>query len=757
MFIYPKILKDRGVTEDALKAAFDKPVEEMSDKPKALRRLIVDRICDGRDSQIKNWRAISAIDKAYDVAHSQLAPTLIRDITSHDYTPKQVFEKLEAYGLEQAGSTMLDLERDEHGGYKDNKIESPSFFKVLVPLVKAYVTIRLAKLFGDNNTFPLLKYSARRYTAENRIRAEIVTDMVNTMASNYGYKSTMRQAIFQMLMYSNCLQFPREVWHSDKQLNEQGDVVKTREGIRYHTPRPERTFFDRHYPTSSFNTDTGCEWAGYWQVERFGAVSGNKNYWNTDRIKKSVGENADFFQTAVYKQYFTELYPCGMKWPDSTAGGPNSQDREGDAAYYTTNEDDKAVVITTFYMKLCPKDWDLGDYDYKIWFRFIIANDDKIIFAQPILYPPVIYWGYDADMNRVTSPSMALEVLPWQDHTGNVISQILLSSKQNLANAVFFDKNIVSADVLNQMSNKRESQLRGINFVPFDSMKDFRAGLDSKSAFHEFRFSKHDIGELTGTLSTIISIMERLLVMSAQEIGGAASHEQSAREVAIIAGNTGTRVAYTGTFIDDAKSAWRRQIYYAIMAYMEENFPSQIDPNTFQDAKKVMLSMGIEVSDEPYGYGSSTVGIKVEKSKLKLEGFAEDRDVVNRLHEPAIATVMFQTLGMIASNQMLAEQVGPAKILEGFTMAAHLAGAPPDWELEPSEDSSKLNNAQEIAEQLKGMINQIVQEAAGQAVDAVTEPIQSNTGKIEEISTVLGQLLEAVGSAPPVPQGNTPL
>ena len=55
------------------------------------------------------------------------------------------------------------------------------------------------------------------------------------------------------------------------------------------------------------------------------------------------------------------------------------------------------------------------------------------------------------------------------------------------------------------------------------------------------------------------------------------------------------------------------------------------------------------------------------------------------------------------------------------------------------------------------MINQIVQEAAGQAVDAVTEPIQSNTGKIEEISTVLGKLLEAVGSAPPVPQGNTPL
>ncbi len=751
MFIYSKNLEKAGVTEAALKKAFDKPKRDLAEKHAALQKLIISRIQDGRDSSIKNWRAISAIDAAYDSAHSQITPTLVREILQHDFTPKRVFEKLEAYGLQREAAAMLDLERTAGGEFKEGEVEQPSFFKVMVPLVKAYVTIRLAKLFNDRNIFPMLKYTARQFTAENRIRAEIVTDMVSGIASNYGYKATMRQSILQMLLYSNCLMFPREVWHKDMQEDENGKETRVREGIRYHTPRPERTFFDRHYPTTSFNTDSGCEWAGYWQVEKFGAIVGNKNYYNNGKI--SATEN--FFELANYKQYFSEVYPCTVKWPGTSSGILSKQDRESDVSYHVTNDVDKAVIITTFYMKLNPKEWDLGDYDYKVWFRFILANDDRIIFAQPMLYSPVIYWGYDADMNRVTSSSMALEVIPWQDHLGNSLSQILLSSKQNLANAIFFDKNIVGPEVLESLKNKRESQLRSLNFVPFDSLKNFRAGVDTKNAFHEFRFSQHNIAELTNTISTIISIMERLLVMSAQEIGGAATHEQSAREVAIIAGNTGNRVQYTGTFVDDAISAWKKQLYYASMAYMKDNFPSQINPTLFPDAHRILTEMGFEVTEQ--GNGSNFIGITANTEKLKLTGFADDRDSVNRLQEPAIATVMFQTLAAIAANPMLAEQIGPAKILEGYNMAAQMAGAPPDWKLEPSEEGEQISKAREFAQQLQQMVDQISQQAASQATEAVGSAVQDNSEQINEMGAVLQQLLQAVGQAPPVPDGETPL
>ena len=341
-------------------------------------------------------------------------------------------------------------------------------------------------------------------------------------------------------------------------------------------------------------------------------------------------------------------------------------------AYYSgTNDLDKAVFVTEYFERLVPKDYGLGNYDSPVWFRFVMASDDTVMYAEPLAYSPVVYFGYDADDARCRNASMALEILPWQDHLGNVLSQILLTIKQNLANVIFYDKNIVDADNIQGLQNSGETMFRGLNFVGYDSFKNNRAGLDVSQAFKPVQLHFASTAELTGTISTIISILERVLVMSAQEIGATASHQQSAQEIRTISDNTSTRVAYTGAFIDDAIDAWKRQMYEASMAYMDQNYASQVSTD-IANLPKVLTSLGME-SEE--GSPGKTV-VKGKLDALLLDGFASQRDGPDRGSDSQTATVLMQTVQAVAANPLLAQSVGVPVILQLLSQAARLGGAP---------------------------------------------------------------------------------
>ena len=195
---------------------------------------------------------------------------------------------------------------------------------------------------------------------------------------------------------------------------------------------------------------------------RYGDIRDNDLFWN----KKQIGFGQNWFDAEVSGNYFKEIAPCYMKFPN--AGGRTAKyDRQKMAALYTHHHKDKAVFATTIFMKIKPSDYGMGDYKQKIWFRFIVASDDTIIWAEPFPYSPTLFCGYDVDEERADNPSMALEIIPFQDHIGNILSQIILSIKQNLANAVFYDSNIVTEDVLKTISSKNAArhQLRPLRFT----------------------------------------------------------------------------------------------------------------------------------------------------------------------------------------------------------------------------------------------------------------------------------------------------
>lgn len=728
--ISPATFTKHKCDSESLKKHFDKPSSEYADGPKRLVNIIRTRCQDGRIMNFRDYRIYAAIDMAYDAPFNQVTPTLVRNLIDKNTSYEETLKAVKAWGLTQCN--LFCNRTNPLNGKVETVFNAPTFFQVLVPLVKSYVTIRLAKLFNDRNNTPLFKYEALKDTARNRVACEVVTDLMQAMTTQFGYSSDLRNAIFKTLMYSICLQFPREAWYHEKQEQTDGSTKTEREGLRYVQPHPTRMFWDQFYGVSTFNTNSGCEYAGYWSIRRFGELYANKLLWNRDK----VGIGTNWFEHSMAGTYFTEVYPCTMSYPAIMP--ERDTDRETRAYYSGTNDLDKAVFVTEVFQKLVPKDYGLGTYESPVWFRFLMASDDTVMWAEPLAYTPVVYFGYDADDARSRNPSMALEILPWQDHLGNVLSQILLTTKQNLANVVFYDTNIVDKTEVEKLQNSGELLYRGLNLVGFDSFKNNRAGLDAGKAFEPVMLPKMSTGELTNTISTIISILERLLVMSAQEIGSAASHQQSAQEIRTISDNTSTRVAYTGAFIDDAIDAWKRQLYEASLAYMDRKYASQVSTD-IPELDKVLDALGMTKKE----VSPSKTSVEGTLDKLTLEGFASQRDGPDRGSDTQTATVLMQTVQAVAGNPLLAQSVGVPTILQLLSQAARLGGAPKDFELRASPEA-QAQAQQPSAEEILKIVND---QLGKPLVDALTAQKQQTEQAMAQLSQQTADALGQVGQA----------
>ena len=207
-------------------------------------------------------------------------------------------------------------------GEPANALNLPRFYQIFVPVVKAYVTIRWARIFNDRNLVPLFKFEPQKSTQENRVKGEVVTDRVQLISQQYDYPTVLSQSIFQMLHYGYCFQFPKESWHSEKQLERDSDggerETYTKEGIRYHSPHPARTFWDVSHRPSSFNSDTGCKFCGYWTIKRYADVKNNPHYYNTDKV--SAG-SIDWLTTNPNFGLYVNSFPyTQLTLPPTTMG-----------------------------------------------------------------------------------------------------------------------------------------------------------------------------------------------------------------------------------------------------------------------------------------------------------------------------------------------------------------------------------------------------------------------------------------------------
>jgi hypothetical protein len=780
------ILKDRGITEDSLrqKLAID-PLTTKNDEPVGqLIHRIRSRIQEGMSRNFQNFRTYSALDKAWDQPFHQISQTLIQDFINSDPNDDAVYKAMQDFGL----TSIIDTRKDPKTGKEVKSLNLPTFFQIFVPLVKAYVTIRWAKIMNDRRLTPFFKFEPVKMTAAFSAICEALTDRVQIMSNQYDYFSVMKQAVLKMLHYGFCIQFPHTEWHYEQQWKSAdeadvamkkikadgnpasvGDPIKvtTSEGIYYHLPHPTRIFWDlAHSPYTLNSGQHGCEYAGYWRICRYREIL-EGDYWNKERIALGTVDliaNHQLFFNTVYASCTLKFptkqppkLPDGPQLAAELGVGTASTDREAAVAnlYYGTDHGDQGTLVTQYFERLIPSKWGLGDYDCPVWFRFVVAGDmASILYAAPLPYSPTIYYGYDPDESKTKNSSLSLEVLPFQDHFSQMLSQIILTCKQNLANLTFVDEDqFMTGDdnaqssarkTIDKISNIGEGLYRTINIYPYSSKKMQRMQLGRQGmpdVVQSFNLPKGNIQELTQVLREILDILERVLVMSSQEIAQAASHELRVDEVRNIAASTSSRLLFTATPVDIARDAWKRQIYNGLMAYGDEDIwvhlPADI-PLSEEQLTKLGFTVhrkGMQVQKDRF----ILARISKDKTAIPLWAIAQQRDGDDRMDNEKLAVAMAQFIGNCLGNPMLSQAIGPEQAIELADYVMKLAGFPKDFRLRNTGPSTvEMQQQQQMQE-----VQMVVQEAL-KAIQPELKPLLDatidNEKRIELIIDTLKQI-----------------
>ncbi len=749
-----KALRKHGITEEKLKTLFT------SDTPSPAVKRLKDRIHsrnqDGINNNFCTYKVYQAIDEAYNVPFRQSTVTLIQALAREPFDPTgpvatDIYSAARQLGIDTLLSDEVDPKTNKPTGKKIMSL--PAFFKVFVPLVPAYVKIRAAKITNDRNQTPYFKFEPLISTPLNRARCELLTGRVEAMTTQMGLRDIGRQTILKSLIYSVCLQFIQEEWYEEEQENDEGKTVTTKEGLRYHLPHPTRTFWDIAHPLASLHSDTGCEYAGYWRVRRYRDVLERMNLWNVDKMRLP---STDYRNDHI--SFFNNVYPCAMSFPRASAKWNElGMDREDKLqnAFYTSDFEDSAVVLTEYFEKLRPSENGLGDYAQPVWFRFLVANSDTLLYAQPLPDCPVVYWGYDPDESREMNASLALEVLPSQDLVSNLLSQTILSVKQNLTNLTLVDEDILKDEKqIKQLENNGELWFRRINIFRYSGklLQKLRNTQQPRAedAVKTVRFPQLDTNGTITAIRLVLDLLERVLVMSAQEVAGQATHEQSAEESRNVKISTQTRLEYTASSYDRSYDAWKRQLYSYLMAYGEDDIYAFITPNpSFTD--ELFKEMDMEVIEQPAQHSDMKMLVKgKKKALLQLEYFASTRDGQDRTNHPALANAMTQFLASALSNQMLQQAIGPVQAIQLMNQALEQFGFPRDFKLQALPVASPDEQQQWVMQQLQALsqqMQQFVGQALTQSQQTVLQEVMKAMQPLQQATQQIAQALPQVQQA----------
>lgn len=770
------LLNKLGVTQKTLRAAFTakKPAPEIENITNRIR----DRIKEAVESNMSDYRFWYAIDKAIDLPFHQKSYSLFQGMMENKWDSKKVLSTIQEWGgssswiKKQCGcdNRCVDL---RHCSNPVTVLDLPTFFEVDFPIALAYLRIRVARMYNDRNLTPLFQYYPIVSTPEERLRCQLITQRIQVMTQQMNYKSVLKQLIHQSTAYGTCVLFPREAWYSDQQPEIVDKKIKYRtikEGIRFDHPHPARMYYDLAYPAYTLNSDTGCQYAGYWSLVRYGDVADNKDYWNRDQI--TFGSDS-FRITDLNRLFFETVYPCAMRFPD-IAGNSDSIDREERLQFYTRHERDKALLLTNHFERLNPlndlglKNKDGEGYDGNVWFRFTVAGDNTVIHCEPLAFRPTTWSGYDADANRAKNPSIVLEAIPAQDMIHNLFSQAILQAKNNLANVSFVNSDSIPKEYIDELENFGEKTYRRPIFIPFSRHESRSTGEDKQDAIVPAVIQRMPINDLLTLVKGILDMLDRQLVMSAQEIASSASHEQTAQEVLQTAQSTSTRLTYTGSYIDDAIYYLQVALYDGFMAHGDDEVFAQVALQEEAD-KEVLSELGFEI--ESMNDSERTAGVRGSKKSLDITQFTVRRDAADRIKNVQVAAQMVQLFSAFQANPMFINSIGAGQLVKIFNDMADVLGFQRDWRLtaindpikeardEHLEDRSmqkedrkfamesakKQQDAQQVSGELGKILPQLAQKIQQDTIAAVGQQLQPVFEQSAEVDKKQQEQIQQLG------------
>ena len=694
---------------------------------------------------LASWRLYAAIDYAWDVGYRQANETLvglIRGISEANPTDdKASMEAAKSWGM----THLITPEIDPKSGRATGKqlVNLPTMFGVQLALGRSTTLMRVSRILTERMAVPLMKFDPAFMSDRNRLIGEIVTQRVETGNREFGYSQAYCEAVQSAAMYGQQLMVVAEPWYSQNDYIGEGEQRVGKEGVRYMFPHPSRTYYDIAWPTWTFNNDCGVSFVGYWHISTYGEIRRNPHFWNTERISRS-----DRFGDTKWSVYFQNSGQCRM-----TVGTDNNwfsrldRERKMDSPWMTSAEDDQPVWLTEHFERFNPRvefeDPNMPDCD--IWFYVKLASDDTPVFVTALCDRPGVMWLYEPHGGRALQQGLMLELMPFQDHASNLLSNGILSLKQNQANITLFDKDVIDPETVRaDLQNPGEKFYRKLNFLPVSGRRLLKQQSAMDAAFKSFKFPQTSIADHLTVLSQLVTLMNRVVGMSEQEVGSTASHEQSAEEIRAIHTATGHRFEYVAAWFDFVFEAWKRQLVTYYFNHSTMPAIACLDATNTQRAQ----SAGFTFETDPV---DGSIMIRVPMESLRMEHWVAQRDGPNRI---PWTTIGGQMLTFIQSfmNSPLAQVMAPEQTVKlvndslealQFPRSFRISSTGPGGAIPPAVQAWVRMQLDGLAGKVKEFIAQQDQEtdAALEArLDKVQKEMQTELAKVEvEIKGVADQ------------------
>ena len=452
-----------------------------------------------------------------------------------------------------------------------------------------------------------------------------------------------------------------------------------------------------------------------------------------------------------------------MAFPKKTDWFPFGNDRTSSKGIYAGEDEDKAMFVSTIYMKINPKAEGLGDYPFDLWLKLVVASDETVIYAEWMPSIPAIYGGINQNDDRMANCSFAHDLMPFQDQMNNVVYAMLHHMKISMFKILTIDRDALDEDVKEYLM----AMLAEDNFYQkpkamfYSGAKAADLGIDTKNIINVVDVSQElaqGISMSLNSLFQLLNLVERLMILSPQELGQAAEREISATEVSEIANSTNTIYSFISEGIDEMRAAAKKMIYEHLVTCSTTEFNV---PVKSRFSLKSITEAGLEIEDtgdqDENPKGRNIIGLP---KNLVHEYLFSGRDGSERSRDVQSAQTLTQLFSQILGMGEIAQALGKERIFGILNEIFRMSGAGYSLNLEMDEadeaedlsmeDEQFLAGLKEKMPQMEQMLQMIMQQLQG----AQQGQPQLRGGKHLNRHYLPGQAAQEAGAPPP--QGQMP-
>lgn len=722
------ILEKYGCTQARLREIFTAEKGKDLEIREKFQDMIQSRIIEGIRFSTKHSKLYMSVDIAWDSMPINKATVPLLQYAQGKISIEQCHEDLTS-----VNAADQFCEYDDEGNLKN--INTLRLYEVSVNLIRSYVTRRVAaQVHRFSNLYPYFKYEPRSTALEDKLRADVLSQRVEMMTDQFGYRHLWEQVIRQMFMYGHSVAFPETAWTEDIQWRETVDSVtgeKTMEsysemaGVKLRTPHPTRVVWDQSKPLHDLNINQGPEWIGYWDIIRYGDIKDNPSTWNSDKISFTNSLHSLY---SDYAEFFNYYFSDNMSFPKVQDQYPFHNERTQHVGVYSSEDEDKGMFVTNMCMKVNPKRDGLGDYPHDVWLKFTVASDETVIYAEYLPSLPAIYGGINENDDRMANISVAHEIMPFQDQLSNIMTKMLHDMKISMMKIFCIDQDALDDDVKEYIKDalSEDTFYAKPKALFYSGQKAADLGINNNNFIQIVDAQKElsaGINQSIQAILQLLNLVERLLILSPQELGQPAPREISATEVAEIANTTNSIYSFISEGIDDMRAAAKKLFYEHLVSCSSDKF---VVPIKQRYTEAIIRDAGFESQEEglPQAASRNIIG---EPANLIHEYLFTSRDGAERARDTQSAQVLGQMMQGVLQVEGMTQALGKDRIFMLMNEVFRLSGAH-DLKLETDEADAE----QEMGDMQNEQFIQGLKEQWPQLVQAVQQLMQMAQGQPQQ-------------------------